>query len=416
MCTLNGRVSGKRLFGKLSLSADSGKAGRISGNHGCRELIIAATQTGPDPGVSVTLRDDPVDTALAARMPPDDVYHEDEEHDNYTTINPSNAAAMTPDDVDHENDACTTRNPSNSVKMLPDDVHHEVEGHDAYTTSNPPNIVTMPPHDVHHKVQEQDAYTTSNPSKAGKVRRFSLDQPGFLKTVQEARTLTPLEQERLKLLMKFKLTHDNLNGPLVIRAMRTEQLKELEHLLTDSYSEVMWGPLTYRPVLAWILATYLRDRQACLPHAVTLVGLYVPSEEIDDDNDSEVPSHKWLLAGAVEISFNASGKPKDLQTPVPPKDAPFLSNMAVLKKFRRRGIGRELLKAAEQLAVQMGCKEMYLHCRLIDEAPLNMYKKSGYAVVETDSILSLLTLQRRRHLMCKTLPVPLCDGDSVQSD
>lgn len=50
-------------------------------------------------------------------------------------------------------------------------------------------------------------------------------------------------------------------------------------------------------------------------------------------------------------------------------------------------------------------KEVYLHCRMIDEAPFNMYTKAGYSVVKTDNIIVLLTLQRRKHLMCKKLPV-----------
>ena len=139
-------------------------------------------------------------------------------------------------------------------------------------------------------------------------------------------------------------------GRVIIRALRVEQLGDVEDLLTDSYSELMWGPLTYRPALAWILATYLRERQACLPHAVTLVALYAPSKQLSTNNnnndcsskannvgdgDGDNESRRWLLVGAVELSFNAMGKPKDMQTPRPPVDAPFLSNMAVSKKFRR---------------------------------------------------------------------------------
>lgn len=33
-----------------------------------------------------------------------------------------------------------------------------------------------------------------------------------------------------------------------------------------------------------------------------------------------------------------------------------------------------------------------------------MYTKAGYSIVKTDSILTLLTLQRRKHLMRKELP------------
>lgn len=226
-----------------------------------------------------------------------------------------------------------------------------------------------------------------------------------------------------------------------MRALQSEQMGGVEDLLTDSYAELMYGPLTYRPALSWILSSYLRERQACLPHAVTLVALFSPFEpqgsakamenngKFDDsvatnvgsgagtgvgdgdgdgdvagrdngvnvalfspfepqgsanamendgkfcdsvannagagagtgvDNgdgdcdgdvagygnavdvavgsgigDGDAESQTWFLVGAVEISFNALGKPKDMQTPRPPIDAPFLSNMAVNKKFRR---------------------------------------------------------------------------------
>lgn len=50
-------------------------------------------------------------------------------------------------------------------------------------------------------------------------------------------------------------------------------------------------------------------------------------------------------------------------------------------------------------------RDVYLHCRMIDLAPLNMYTKAGYNIVKTDSIRVLLMLQRRKHLMCKKLAV-----------
>lgn len=49
-------------------------------------------------------------------------------------------------------------------------------------------------------------------------------------------------------------------------------------------------------------------------------------------------------------------------------------------------------------------RDVYLHCRMVDKVPLSMYKKAGYHVIKTDSILVWLTLQRRKHLMCKRLP------------
>lgn len=52
---------------------------------------------------------------------------------------------------------------------------------------------------------------------------------------------------------------------------------------------------------------------------------------------------------------------------------------------------------------------------MIDTIPFQMYKKAGYRVVQTDSILIWLTLQRRKYLMCKELP-PLVDLQQDNSD
>lgn len=83
----------------------------------------------------------------------------------------------------------------------------------------------------------------------------------------------------------------------------------------------------------------------------------------------------------------------------------------------RRGIGWHLLKASEELILEMSSsKEVYLHCRMIDAAPFNMYAKAGYSIVKTDSILILLMLQRRKHLMCKKLQARRSPSDMSDSD
>lgn len=95
------------------------------------------------------------------------------------------------------------------------------------------------------------------------------------------------------------------------------------------------------------------------------------------------------------------------------KDRGFLHNVSNETGYKimgfsifRRGIGWHLLKASEELISQMSStREAYLHCRMIDTAPFNMYKKAGYDIVKTDNILVMLLLQRRKHLMCKKLPV-----------
>lgn len=228
----------------------------------------------------------------------------------------------------------------------------------------------------------------------GPVARKVISPYGFdpFKLKKDKGLLGDEELEMLKFLENFEYNHRFDHGLLVVKVMSTEHMGDTEELLTDSFAELMWGPLTYRPLLRLTVREHMVDRRAFIPHAATLVGLYTEGE-----------SGKWILGGTVELSFNSEGSAEFPPTPIPPRGAPYLCNMAVNKSLRRKGIGWHLLKASEELVPQMGSSEMYLHCRIIDKAPFNMYTKAGYNVVQTDNIFALLSLQRRRHLMYKKL-------------
>ncbi|KAL5725246.1 GCN5-related N-acetyltransferase 5 [Ranunculus cassubicifolius] len=211
------------------------------------------------------------------------------------------------------------------------------------------------------------------------------------------RFLSIPELQSLETLENFRYFHEfDESRSLVIRVMRKEEIDITVGLLAESFGESMALPFkNYVNLLAYLVKQYLVDRRVLMPHTATLVGYYR-----DGDGKEEE------LAGTVEISFNKRGANSNPPTPTPPKDSPYICNMTVKKDYRRRGIGWHLLKACEELISQMSIsRDVYLHCRMIDEAPFNMYTKAGYSIIKTDNFLILLTLQRRKHLMCKTLPV-----------
>ncbi|XVE75093.1 hypothetical protein DITRI_Ditri12bG0069200 [Diplodiscus trichospermus] len=222
-----------------------------------------------------------------------------------------------------------------------------------------------------------------------------------------SRFLTNAELEKLKALESFVYIQELESGSLWIRVMRTEEMDLTVGLLALSFAESMFMSLGYEALLRFFVKQYLIERRAVMPHAVTLVGFY---REKGGQRGEE-------LAGTVEVCFDKTGASASPPTPRPPKNSPYICNMTVTKQLRRRGIGWHLLKASEELISQLtSSKEVYLHCRMIDEAPFNMYTKSGYKVVQTDSIFILLTLQRRKHLMCKKLPVFNSYPESDMSD
>ncbi|KAL5552948.1 hypothetical protein UlMin_040349 [Ulmus minor] len=221
--------------------------------------------------------------------------------------------------------------------------------------------------------------------------------------------LSNQEFENLKLLEDFSYFTKLESGLLWVRAMRTEELDITVALLAESFAESMLLPSAYNSLLRFLVKQYLIERRALMPHALTLVGFFRKWKE-DDEEEEEAEQ----LAGTVEVCFDKRGANSSPPTPTPPKNSPYICNMTVKDTLRRRGIGWHLLKASEELISKMSSsREVYLHCRMIDEAPFNMYRKAGYDVVKTDSILILLMLQRRKHLMCKRLPV---ESTTLESD
>lgn len=213
------------------------------------------------------------------------------------------------------------------------------------------------------------------------------------------RFLSNDELEKLKFLENFVYFKELKSGSLWVRVMGEEEMDMTIGLLAESFAESMVLPVGYVSVLKFLVKQYLVERKVQMPHMATLIGFY--KETVEGGEEQEVQ-----LAGTVEVCFNKRGANVSPPTPTPPKDSPYICNMAVKDSLRRRGIGWHLLKASEELISQMSSsREVYLHCRMIDAAPLNMYKKADYKIVKTDSVLVLLMLQRRKYLMRKKLPL-----------
>ncbi|CAK8537001.1 unnamed protein product [Lathyrus sativus] len=246
----------------------------------------------------------------------------------------------------------------------------------------------------HRKTLNPNPHFKLSSSSHSQSQTQTLNEP----IIQPGKFLTNDELEKLQFLSSFLYSQQLESGMVWVRVMRDSEVDAIVCLLADSFSESMMFPEGYINVLRFLVKRYLVERRSSMPHMATLVGFY---RGVVDGEDEEMQ-----LAGTVEISFDKNGANASIPSPTPPRDSPYICNMAVEKSLRRRGIGWHLLKASEELISQMSSLgEVYLHCRMIDEAPFNMYTKADYKIVTTDSILVLLMLQRRKHLMCKKLPL-----------
>eukprot|EP00262_Sarcandra_glabra_P010148 TRINITY_DN25071_c0_g1_i1.p1 TRINITY_DN25071_c0_g1~~TRINITY_DN25071_c0_g1_i1.p1 ORF type:complete len:311 (-),score=31.28 TRINITY_DN25071_c0_g1_i1:64-996(-) len=262
------------------------------------------------------------------------------------------------------------------------------------------SFTNKPSHSL-NLLKKFDRYNSTNQTPPLSTPPSSTSYSNLTDPPRTGRFLAPGELEKLEFLQNFEFLHKFDHGSLRIRMMGMDEVDATVAVLAESFAESMGLPMQsmglpmrYVSLLGFLVKQYMLERQEVMPHAVTLVGFY--REEGGDE----------VLAGTVEISFDAKGANAAPPTPLPPKGCPYICNMTVKKGLRRKGIGRHLLMASEDLILQMGAsRDVYLHCRKIDIAPLNMYKNAGYCVVKTDNYLTWLKLQRRKHLMCKKLSV-----------
>jgi ribosomal protein S18 acetylase RimI-like enzyme len=173
-------------------------------------------------------------------------------------------------------------------------------------------------------------------------------------------------------------------------------------------------------------------RQYCLdmlrapPEGVLLVARLEPLEEGGGggegaadagDADAEAsdgasPSTRaaWLPPGqATRLVATASlslapASREAFPTLSPPDSAAYVCNVATDPAFRRRGLARAALAAAERLAAAAGHEDVFLHVRLADAPARALYASAGYAAVAEDNALARLRGITPRALLAKRLP------------
>lgn len=61
-------------------------------------------------------------------------------------------------------------------------------------------------------------------------------------------------------------------------------------------------------------------------------------------------------------------------------DTAWFTRFAVLPTYQRSGIGQRLFEASEQYLRQMGCRAVYLHTALTNQALVSFYKAKGFVL------------------------------------
>lgn len=99
------------------------------------------------------------------------------------------------------------------------------------------------------------------------------------------------------------------------------------------------------------------------------------------------------LVGIAEVSLpNGRRFGAERLQPPAPADMPYLSDVAVAPTQRGRGVGRELVKAAEAAMKELGYNKMYLHTKVDNEGAQKLFGNVGY-VEPSDAKANLTAAQ-----------------------
>jgi ribosomal protein S18 acetylase RimI-like enzyme len=159
----------------------------------------------------------------------------------------------------------------------------------------------------------------------------------------------------------LKLTID----PAVI-----EDTKEISTILAQSFYNFPDFVHWVYPLLRFTINEDLRYRlRSTSPHYRCLVAKITTS--INQSLDESV------IVGTIEIALRSA-----LWSTVP--QYPYISNLAVAQKYRRLGVGSQLLAACEQTALDWGYQETRLHVLDRNQSAKQLYCQNGYQISQIE--------------------------------
>jgi ribosomal protein S18 acetylase RimI-like enzyme len=172
---------------------------------------------------------------------------------------------------------------------------------------------------------------------------------------------------------------------LVARLMEGSDVKSATEVMTESFR----GSPDERPRAR--VAKYLLDQLESNPDEVCLVG-------VDEASDEVVAivtlSFSQAARGGADAGARGGAGSGARALPSPP-DAPYLCNMAVRESARGRGVAKALLGACDELVVEMGGADIWLHVRQNDPVATQLYTGAGYRIEATEEKKAVMFFKQK---------------------
>jgi len=190
------------------------------------------------------------------------------------------------------------------------------------------------------------------------------------------------------------------NSTVLIRAARQQDLSSLADLLASSFHTQNGSKAWLYPLMRMGIYEDLRSRlRFNNTQYVCLVA--VKLNDSSEQSAAKVSSQSILetIVGTVEIG------PRSTPIWLPSnRQSLYLSNLAVKPEARRQGVALQLLKNAEQIALNWGHKDIYLHVLENNHGARRLYWKAGFRLKQAEfGIVNWLLGQPRQLYLHKQI-------------
>jgi ribosomal protein S18 acetylase RimI-like enzyme len=177
-----------------------------------------------------------------------------------------------------------------------------------------------------------------------------------------------------------------------IRAVSEQEIDRVADIITHSFHFDRGWMSWFTPIFKLGIAEDLRYRiRSSAPERSHRHQLPQPICSIATCTDSG----RSYVVGTIEVGA------RNARDRLPRNRYAYISNLAVSKEWRRRGVAQELLAECERIAAGWGYKELYLHVLADNERGRNLYQKLGYELVSTDVARSFIPWYRPQQLFLR---------------
>jgi ribosomal protein S18 acetylase RimI-like enzyme len=181
-------------------------------------------------------------------------------------------------------------------------------------------------------------------------------------------------------------------NPIEIRTVREEEIHCVADIITRSFHFDRGWMGWFTPLFKLGIAEDLRHRLRA--HAPIANHRPVPQQVCSIAVYAERGQER--VVGTIEVGVRTNNYRHSTH-----HRYVYISNLAVSRDFRRRGIAQELLTDCEQLTRSWGYTELYLHVMESNDRGRNLYRKLGYEIVSSEFVWSILPWHRPERLFLR---------------